>query len=209
MIVSDTAVRNRISVVVLGIIILVMGFYAYNELPREDEPDITIPYVFVSTTYKGVASSDIETAVTIPIEKKLKGLEGIKSIKSVSAEGVSNISIEFVPGTIIDDVLQKVKDKVDEAKRELPTDLEDDPADHRGVLSWYSQPRDNKLREAGSYGYLCKSRIPVELIQKSAGGKLNIRFEVDEGMPGGLAIYGKRFGKYALDPIFGSRAADR
>jgi hypothetical protein len=78
--------------------------------------------------------------------------------------------------------------------------LEDDPADHRGVLSWYSQPKDNLLREAGSYGYLCKSRIPVELIRKSAGGKLNIRFEVDEGMPGGLAIYGKRFGKYALDP---------
>jgi len=78
--------------------------------------------------------------------------------------------------------------------------LEDDPADHRGVLSWYSQPRDNKLREAGSYGYLCRSRIPLDLIQQSEGGKLNIRFEVDEGLPGGLAIYGKRFGRYALDP---------
>ncbi len=78
--------------------------------------------------------------------------------------------------------------------------LEDDPADHRGVLSWHSQPRDRKLREAGSYGYLCKSRIPVELISESPGGRLNIRFEVDEGLPGGLAIYGKRFGRYALDP---------
>jgi hypothetical protein len=78
--------------------------------------------------------------------------------------------------------------------------LEDDPADHRGVLSWHSQPRDGVLREAGSYGYLCKSRIPVELLQRSEGGKLNIRFEVDEALPGGLAIYGRRFGRYALDP---------
>ncbi len=79
--------------------------------------------------------------------------------------------------------------------------LEDDPADHRGVLSWHSQPRDKKLREAGSYGYLCKSRIPIELIRNSPDGKLNIRFEVDEALPGGLAIYGKRFGRFALDPV--------
>lgn len=78
--------------------------------------------------------------------------------------------------------------------------LEDDPADHRGVLSWYSQKRDGKLREAGSYGYLCKSRIPVELIRNAPGRKLNITFEVDEGLPGGLAIYGKRFGRYPMDP---------
>ncbi|MCU0599795.1 MAG: efflux RND transporter permease subunit, partial [Desulfobacterales bacterium] len=128
MIISDAAVKNRISVMVLAVIILIFGTYCYNEIPREDEPDITIPYVFVSTPYKGVAASDIETAITIPIEKKLKGLDRVKSIKSVSSEGVSNINIEFIPKTDIDEVLQKVKDKVDEAKRELPTDLEDDPA---------------------------------------------------------------------------------
>jgi len=78
--------------------------------------------------------------------------------------------------------------------------LEDDPADHRGVLSWHAQPRDRKLREAGSYGYLCKSRIPLELVRNSPDNTLNIRFEVDESLPGGLAIYGKRFGRFALDP---------
>jgi hypothetical protein len=128
LIISDTAVKNRISVMVLAVIILIFGTYCYNEIPREDEPDITIPYVFVSTPYKGVAAADIETAITIPIEKKLKGLDRVKNIKSVSSEGVSNINIEFIPKTDIDEVLQKVKDKVDEAKRDLPTDLEDDPA---------------------------------------------------------------------------------
>ncbi len=128
MIISDTAIKNRISVVVLAVIILVMGAYCYSVLPRESAPDITIPNVFVSTTYKGVSSSDMETSITIEIEKKLKGLENVKKIKSVSSEGMSQINIEFIPGTDIDDSIQKVKDKVDEAKGELPSDLENDPA---------------------------------------------------------------------------------
>jgi len=128
MIISSTAIKNRISVVVLAIIILVAGSYCYNILPRENEPDITIPNVFVSTSYKGVSSSDIETSITIKIEKKLKGLDRVKKIQSASSEGLSQINIEFLPSTDIDDVIQKVKDKVDEAKKELPGDLEDDPS---------------------------------------------------------------------------------
>ncbi len=128
MILSDTAVRQRISVMVLAVIILVFGFYSYMNLPRESDPDITIPYVFVSTTYKGVSSSDMETSVTIPIEKKLKGLDGVKKIHSVSSEGESSISIEFLTGTDIDNAIQKVRNKVDEAKNDLPADLEDNPS---------------------------------------------------------------------------------
>ena len=128
MIISDTAVSQRISVLVLALIILVFGSYCYKVLPRESEPDITIPNVFVSTTYKGVASKDIETSITIEIEKKLKGLEGVKKIHSVSSEGLSSINIEFVTGTNIDDAMQKVRDRVDEAKNELPADLEEDPS---------------------------------------------------------------------------------
>lgn len=128
MIVSNTAIKNRVSVVVLAIIILVIGSYCYSILPRENEPDITIPNVFVSTSYKGVSSSDIETSITIKIEKKLKGLDRVKKIQSASSEGLSQINIEFLPDTDIDDVIQKVKDKVDEAKKELPGDLEDDPS---------------------------------------------------------------------------------
>ncbi|RJX18171.1 MAG: efflux RND transporter permease subunit [Desulfobulbus sp.] len=128
MIVSDTAVKNSISVLVLAVLILVFGTYCYLSLPRENEPDITIPNVFVSTTYRGVSSADIETAVTVEIEKKLKGLDGLKKIQSVSSEGLSSINIEFVTGTDIDKALQDVKDKVDEAMGELPDDLDEDPS---------------------------------------------------------------------------------
>ncbi len=128
MILSDAAVTNRISVMVLTVIILVVGIYSYISLPRESDPDITIPYVFVQTDYRGVSASDIETAITIKIEKKLKGLDKVKNISSVSSQGLSQINIEFLPGTDIDEVLTKVKDKVDEARNDLPTDLENEPS---------------------------------------------------------------------------------
>ncbi|MFH1155083.1 MAG: efflux RND transporter permease subunit [Pseudomonadota bacterium] len=128
MIISDTAVKKSTSVVVLALLLIIFGVYCYRVLPRESDPDITIPNVFVSTSYRGVSPSDMETAVTIEIEKKLKGLDGLKKIKSVSSEGLSSINVEFVTGTDIDQALQDVKDKVDEAMGDLPKDLENDPS---------------------------------------------------------------------------------
>ncbi|MBW3628485.1 MAG: glycoside hydrolase family 2 [Gemmatimonadetes bacterium] len=79
--------------------------------------------------------------------------------------------------------------------------LRDDPADHRGILSWHSQLRDRKLREAGSYGELLQVAVPPEALAKAAiTGRLVVRLEVDPALPGGLAIYGRRFGRYPLDP---------
>lgn len=128
MIVSDTAVKKSVTVIVLACIIIVYGVYSYIVIPRENDPDITIPYVFVSTSHRGVSPSDIETGITVELEKKLKGIEGIKTIQSVSSEGLSSIQVEFVTGTDIEKALQEVKDKVDEAGGELPDDLENDPA---------------------------------------------------------------------------------
>jgi len=80
-------------------------------------------------------------------------------------------------------------------------DLEDDPADHRGILSWRSQPRDKHLHEAGSYGYLVAAAIPRAALEAAAEAKeIVLRLEVDEALPGGLAIYGESFGRYPLDP---------
>jgi hypothetical protein len=78
--------------------------------------------------------------------------------------------------------------------------LENDPADHRGILSWFSQPQNRKLNEAGSYGYLIKAPVPMNVIQKMTGRSLKIRLEVDKSLPGGLAVYGERFGRYPVDP---------
>jgi hypothetical protein len=80
-------------------------------------------------------------------------------------------------------------------------DLADDPADHRGILSWHAQPRDRRLREAGSYGYLVKAAVPPQAVRAAATTReIVVRLEVDESFPGGLAIYGERFGRYPIDP---------
>lgn len=80
-------------------------------------------------------------------------------------------------------------------------ELPDDPADHRGILSWFSQKRDRKLLEAGSYGYLIQASIPSSALRSAAAAKeIIVRLEVDESLPGGVAIYGERFGRYPLDP---------
>jgi hypothetical protein len=87
-------------------------------------------------------------------------------------------------------------------------ELADDPADSRGVLSWLSQQHDGWLREAGSYGQLLRVPLPAAAIGAAARqGTVVVRLEVDEALPGGLAIYGARFGRYPLDPtvIFTTR----
>ena len=75
-------------------------------------------------------------------------------------------------------------------------ELPDDPADHRGILSWFAQPRNDTLHEAGSYGYLVEANIPESVVEKS-GGKVTIRLETEKG---GLAVYGSGFGRFPLDP---------
>lgn len=195
MIISDTAVRNRVSVVVLAVIILVVGTYSYRVLPRESSPDITIPHVFVQTDYRGVSASDIETGITIKIEKKLNGLDRVKKIKSVSSEGLSQIDVEFIPGTDIDEVLPKVKDKVDEAMQDLPTDLENDPSVYEVN---FSELPIIVFSLSGTCGPRCLKKIADDLkddieavpgvleAEVTGGQDREIRIEVD---PDKLAYY--------------------
>jgi len=80
-------------------------------------------------------------------------------------------------------------------------DLSNDPADHRGILSWHNQPQDKKLYEAGSYGYRLGVNIPQKALELARStGELIIRLEVDESLAGGLAIYGDKFGRYPMNP---------
>ncbi|MEJ2165969.1 MAG: efflux RND transporter permease subunit [Desulfobacterales bacterium] len=127
MILNQMALKRQVTVLALLVIIVIAGVYCYATLPRESFPDITIPYVFVTTTYEGVAPEDMEKLITIPIERKLKGIDNVEEIRSTSAEGLSTVAIKFLPKVDLDDAVQKVRDKVDQAKNDLPADLPDDP----------------------------------------------------------------------------------
>ena len=125
MIVTNFSLKNHIAVYALIVIIAVFGLISYSSLPREANPDITIPVVIVTTTYPGVSPSDIETLVTMELEKELKNLENIKEMRSSSKEGVSIITVEFEANANIDEAIQKTRDKVNIAKRHLPTDADE------------------------------------------------------------------------------------
>ncbi|MCE5327754.1 MAG: efflux RND transporter permease subunit [Planctomycetaceae bacterium] len=120
MIITDAAIKNRTTIMVMILLIIVAGVYSYMTLPRESFPDVQIPKVLVTTTYEGVSPEDVETSVTMKLEDKLAGLKGLKEMRSSSAEGMSLISLEFYPEIVIDDALQYVRDRVDLAKPDLP-----------------------------------------------------------------------------------------
>ncbi|HOD81845.1 MAG TPA: efflux RND transporter permease subunit [Phycisphaerae bacterium] len=125
MILSDTAIKNRTTVGVFVVLILAVGVMAYLTLPRESAPDVPVPNILVTTVYEGVAPQDVETAVTMKIEKKLQGLKGVKEVTSASFEGQSVVMVEFLPDQEVDECLRRVKDKVDQARGDLPQEIEE------------------------------------------------------------------------------------
>jgi len=125
MLLTDLAIKNRTTVAVLGLIIILVGGYSYLSLPREASPDIPIPHIMVHTVYEGVSPEDMETSVTMKIEKELNGIRGTKEIRSSSAEGISMIDVEFNPDVKTEVALQRVRDRVEIAKAELPIDAEE------------------------------------------------------------------------------------
>ncbi len=127
MLLTKAAISRRSTVLFLMLVILVLGLFSYLTLPRESNPDITIPLILVQTSYEGAASEDVENLITVPLERKLRGLKDLKEVRSVSAEGASMIEVEFIPDVDISEAHQRVRDKVDEAMGDLPGDLENDP----------------------------------------------------------------------------------
>ena len=112
--------------VMIGVLtVLFFGVSAYISLPRESAPDIKIPVVMISTPYIGVSPEDIESLVTVPMERNLKDLKDVDKMTSTSMEGASLVVLEFSPDVNIDEALQKVREKVDSAESDLPEDAED------------------------------------------------------------------------------------
>ncbi len=118
-------VNNKVTVYILILIIVLTGSFSYFSMPRESSPSIKIPYVFIATVYPGVSPQDIENLVTQEIEKEVKGISGVKKVTSVSRESFSSISVEFNTDVVIDDALQKIRDKVSTAKTKMPTDIKE------------------------------------------------------------------------------------
>ncbi len=121
----ENIVKSAATILVLVLCVATFGWLSYERLPRESAPDIKIPVVMVSTPYIGVSPSDIENLVTTPLEKELGNVRDLKKMTSTSAEGVSLITLEFVPEVVIEDALQRVRDAVGRAESDIPAEAED------------------------------------------------------------------------------------
>jgi multidrug efflux pump len=122
---TSWAIDNRTAIYIIAIIISAIGLYKFNTMPKEQFPDIVVPTISVATVYVGNSPKDIENLVTRPIEKQLKGISGAKvnKIQSTSQTDYSLIVVEFDTDIKTELAKQKVKDAVDKAKSDLPTDL--------------------------------------------------------------------------------------
>ncbi len=105
--------------------IVIFGILSIATIPKESSPEIDIPIVFVTTILPGASSIDVEELVTNEIEKKIEGLDGIDSITSVSSQGFSQITVTFNIDSDGREKLTDVRDKVSQAKVNLPSDAGD------------------------------------------------------------------------------------
>jgi multidrug efflux pump subunit AcrB len=126
---TSWSIGNKTSIYLLMLFFTVAGVFQFVTLPKEQFPDIVIPTIYVQTIYVGNSPKDIENLVTRPIEKQIKGITGakIKKFTSTSQQDFSSIIVEFDTEVKTDIALQKVKDAIDKAKQDLPTDLTKEP----------------------------------------------------------------------------------
>lgn len=127
--ITSWAVDSKTAIYIIAVIISLFGLMKFNSMPKEQFPDIVVPTISVATVYVGNSPKDIENLVTRPIEKQLKGISGakVKKITSTSQTDYSLIVVEFDTDVKTDLAKQKVKDAIDKARTDLPTDLTQEP----------------------------------------------------------------------------------
>jgi multidrug efflux pump subunit AcrB len=155
--ITSWCINNRVSIYVFTLIVSVAGLVTYNGLPKELFPDVVVPTIAVSTIYPGASPQDIENLITKPLEKQLKSISGVKKVTSNSMSDFCLITAEFNTDQDPKQCKLKVKDAVDKGKKDLPSDLKNDPQIQEFDIS--EQPIMN-INLAGD--------IPLEQLKKYA-----------------------------------------
>ena len=125
--ISQTSLRRPVFAIVLNLVIVLFGIIGFKFLGVRDYPAIDPPNISVSTSYEGANSDIIESQITEPLEKAINGIPGVKNISSSSNQGRSNINVEFELGVDLETAANDVRDKVGQATRSLPQDIDAPP----------------------------------------------------------------------------------
>lgn len=120
------AAMDRSRTTLLTLLFLILGgIAAFNTIPKEANPDVTIPIIYVSMTLDGISPEDAERLLVRPMEQELRSLEGIKEMRSTASEGHASVMLEFDAGFDPDIALQDVREKVDTARTKLPQEADE------------------------------------------------------------------------------------
>lgn len=183
--ISELSLRRPVLAIVLNIVIVLFGVIGFKFLGVRDYPAIDPPNISVRTSYPGANADIIESQITEPLEKSINGIAGIKNITSSSSNGSSNINVEFDLTIDLETAANDVRDKVSQAQRSLPTDLDAPP-----VVSKADASSDPIL----SMTLQSDTRNPLQITEYAN----NVLVERLQTIPGvsGIQIWGEK--RYAM-----------
>ena len=155
--ISELSLKRPVLATVMNLLIILFGAVGFTFLAVRDYPSIDPPVINISTSYTGANADIIESQITEPLEKQVNGIPGIRSISSSSSMGSSNITVEFNLGIDLEAAASDVRDKVGQAQRGLPQDIDAPPivsksdASSDFILVLAVQSRSKSLLELSDY----------------------------------------------------------
>lgn len=164
--VIETAMSRSRTVLLSLAVLLIAGIATYVSIPKEAEPDIEIPLIYVIVTFDGISPDDAERLLVRPMEQEVRSIEGIKEMQAHAYEGGANMTIEFDAGIDTDKALQDVREKIDMAKAKLPAET-DEP-----IVNEVTMSRENPmlvLNLAGNVSERTRTTIAKDLQEKLEG----------------------------------------
>ena len=195
---STTSIRRPVLTIVLNLLIILFGFIGYTFLGVREFPSIDPAQVSIRTNYTGANADIIESQITEPLEKAVNAIDGIRNITSSSNQGSSNITIEFNLDKDLEEAANDVRDKVSQAIRSLPQDIDAPPvvskadADSDAIISMTVQSDTRSSLELSDYAENVISQrletIPgVSAVQIWGQKRYAMRLWID---PAKLSAYG-------------------
>src|SRR5258706_14340391 len=155
--ISELSLKRPVLATVMNLMIILFGIVGFTFLAVRDYPAIDPAIISVSTSYTGANPDIIESQITEPLEKQINGIPGIRTISSSSSLGNSNITVEFNLGVDLEAAASDVRDKVGQASRSLPQDIDAPPvvskadANSDFILLLTVQSRTKSLMELSDY----------------------------------------------------------
>ncbi len=132
----DWAFSRARTIFVLAALVVAGGIYSYNSIPREGEPNIDIPFLYVSVPFPGVSVEDNENLVAKPLEDELSSVLGLEEMTSFVSEGHTGILLEFDINFDKDEAIDEVRTKIDDVRPQLPADIEEPRIIERNIAQF-------------------------------------------------------------------------